>query len=549
MSTQQQGYLTAMGAWLAQQRWSTIPAPALHAARVQLLNMIAAAHASARSPELLDLLTALPGSEGPATVIATGRRVATAEAAFVNAAFSMAQDFDDIIWIGHTCHSAVFAALAVAEAEGRSSRDMLAAIVLANEIAGRIGGSTFFGPLNGQMWTFIHLVGAAAAASHLLGLDAERSTHALAIALSQPPLALQPAFFEPTSKFLAAAVPTQIGVQAAYFARAGMTGAPRILEDRKGFWKWFAFLPLPGVLTDLGAWWAMQTLAIKTYPACNYFQTACTAIEQACAARWPAAPDELAQVTIYTTKLACEVTRFAGEYAPGDEPLLTPLGVGFDLALTAAVLLHARRLTGEECEPEWLAAHAAALRQWYRRIELVHDPALTLRVFDTAWRIKAGRDALRALRLRDLVQLAASYRTHYGSSLLGAGELPRWVRAGFERLRRRPAEPAPAPSPDEYLPVYFPSRVELRFTDGTIARAQVDLQTGSMAAPTAHDVLDHKFLREVSPRIGGDRARAALAAGLALDGESLASFVARVVPTRPPSVAHGRAGEPAPPAG
>ncbi|HEU4731969.1 MAG TPA: MmgE/PrpD family protein [Kofleriaceae bacterium] len=83
---------------------------------------------------------------------------------------------------------------------------------------------------------FIHLVGAAAAAAHLLGLDAERATHALAIPLAQPPLALQPAFFEPTSRFLAAAVPTQIGVQAAYFARAGMTGAPRILEDRKGFW-------------------------------------------------------------------------------------------------------------------------------------------------------------------------------------------------------------------------------------------------------------------------------------------------------------------------
>jgi 2-methylcitrate dehydratase PrpD len=532
MTAEPHGYLTGMGAWLAAQRWSTIPAPALHAARVQLLNMIAAAHASARSPEVLGMLSALPACEGPATVIATGRRAAPAEAAFVNAAFSMAQDFDDIIWIGHTCHSAVFAALAVAEAEGRSSRDVLVAIVLANEIAGRIGGSTFFGPLNGQMWTFIHLVGAAAAASHLLGLDAERSTHALAIALAQPPVALQPAFFVPTSKFLAAAVPTQIGVQAAYFARAGMTGAPDILEDPKGFWKWFAFLPLPGVLTDLGAWWAMQTLAIKTYPACNYFQTACTAIEQACAARWPGAPEELDRVTIHTTKLACEVTRFAREYAPGDEPLLTPVGVGFDLALTAAVLLHARRLTGEECEPEWLAAHGPALRRWYRRIRVAHDPALTLRVFDIAGQIKAGREALRALRLRDVVHLAARYRESYGSTLLSAGDLPGWVRAGFELLRRRSAPTEPAPRAGDYLPVYFPNRVDLRFADGTVAQAQVDLQTGSMAAPTAHDALRDKFLREVAPRLGGDRARAALAAGLALDDEPLARFMAGIVPAR-----------------
>ena len=283
--THTKGLLSPMGAWLAAQRWSTIPASARHAARMQILNMIAAVHASASSAETRAMLTALPAGEGRSTVIATGQRVAVADAAYMNAAFSMAQDFDDVIWIGHTCHSAVFAAMAVAEAEDKSSQDMIAAVVLANEIAGRIGGSTFFGPLNGQMWTFIHLVGAAAAAAHRLGLDAERSTHALAIALSQPPFALQPAFFTPTSKFLAAAVPTQIGVQAAYFARAGMTGAADILEDHKGFWKWFAFRPLPGVLADLGKWWAMHTLAIKTYPACNYFQTACTAIERAVHAR------------------------------------------------------------------------------------------------------------------------------------------------------------------------------------------------------------------------------------------------------------------------
>ncbi|HEX7844142.1 MAG TPA: MmgE/PrpD family protein [Kofleriaceae bacterium] len=525
-----EGLLAPMGAWLAAQRWSTIPAPARDAARVQILNMIAAVHATARSPETRDLLTALPAGDGRSTVIATGRRVAATDAAYINAAFSMAQDYDDIIWMGHTCHSAVFAAMAVAEAEGASSRDMIAAVVLANEIAGRIGGSTFFGPLNGQMWTFIHLVGAAAATAHLLGLDAERSTHALAIALSQPPFALQPAFFTPTSKFLAASVPTQIGIQAAYFARAGMTGAPHILEDRKGFWKWFAFRPLPGVLADLGTWWAIQTLAIKTYPACNYFQTACTALEQTCAQRWPAAPEEVEQVTVHVNLLANEARRFALEYATGEAPQLTPLGVEFDLALTVSVLLHARRLTGNECEPAWLRANAEPLRRWYRRIKVVHDPLLTLRVFDTALRIDAGRAALRALRPRELLQLARDYRTHYGSSLLRAGELASWLRAVAERIVRPPV-------PDdtsEYLPVYFPNAVELRFADGTVAREQVELQTGSMAAPTMPAVLEEKFLREVSPRIGSGRAVAALAAGLALDGESPAAFTARLVPLAEP---------------
>lgn len=520
------GLLEPMGAWLAQQRWATIPAPARTAARMQILNMIAAVHASARSPETRQVLNALPPSAGPSTIVATGRRVPPAEAAFVNAAFSMAQDFDDIIWIGHTCHSAVFAALAVAEAEGKTSQDLITAVVLANEIAGRIGGSTFLGPLNGQMWTFIHLVAAAAATAHLLGLDAERSTHALAIALAQPPLALQPGFFQPTSKFLAAAVPTQIGVQAAYFARAGMTGATDILEDRKGFWKWFAFRPLPGVLSDLGTWWAMQTLAIKTYPACNYFQTACTAIERACADRWPEHPDAVERVTIHTNKLGYEAMGFAHEYAGGAPPLLTALGVGFDLALTAAVLLHARRLTGAECEPAWLREHAEPLRRWWQRIEVIHDPALTLRVFDTPWRIDAGRNALRELGPRELWRLTSDYRTHYGSTLASPRELVHWVRIGIERIRHG----APAAASGDYLPLYFPNRVTLRFCDGSQVSEQVDLQTGSMAAPTMPGVLEDKFLREVSPRLGDARARDAFAAGSALDAEPLASFVARLVP-------------------
>lgn len=526
MTLDMQGLLGPMGLWLAAQRWESIPAPARTAARIQLLNMVAAVHASASSEETLRMLTALPTGDGPSTVLADGRRVPPAAAAFANAAFSMAQDFDDIIWVGHTCHSAVFAALAVAEAEGRSSQDLLTAIVVANEIAGRIGGSTFFGPLNGQMWTFIHLAGAAAATAWLLGLDAERSAHALAIALGQPPLALQPAFFKPTSKFLAAAVPTQIGVQAAYLARAGMTGALDILEAPKGFWKWFAFQPLPGVLADLGKWFAIQTLAIKTYPACNYFQTACAAIERACGPRWPAGPDDVERVTIHTTKLGYEAMTFAQEHAFGEAPLLTELGVGFDLALTASVLLHAGRLTGDECETAWLRANAGPLRRWYQRVEVVHDPALTLRVLDAAMRVDAGRAAIRDLGPRELWKLAADYRTHYGSSLLRGNELAGWVAAVIARIRR----PAPVAPAGDFLPLYFPNRVTIRYRDGSVAEEQVDLQPGSLAAPTMPAALEDKFLREVSPRIGDERTKAALAAGLALDAEPLAGFVARLVP-------------------
>lgn len=101
---------------------------------------------------------------GRPTVIATGERYGPADAAFANAAWSMAQDYDDIVWMGHTCHSAVFASLAVAEHEGAGAKELLLALLVANELGGRLGASCLLGPLDGQMWTFIHLVSAAATA-------------------------------------------------------------------------------------------------------------------------------------------------------------------------------------------------------------------------------------------------------------------------------------------------------------------------------------------------------------------------------------------------
>jgi hypothetical protein len=164
---------------------------------------------------------------------------------------------------------------------------------------------------------------------------------------------------------------------------------------------------------------------------------------------------------------------------------------------------------------------------------VVHDPALTLRVLDAALRIDAGRAALRELGPRALWRLAADYRAHYGSSLLRGGELAGWLRAGLARLRRpaslvRDSQGSPLAAHGEFLPIYFPNRVAVRFADGRVAEEEVELQTGSLAAPTMPAALEDKFLREVSPRLGAERARAALAAGLALDGEPLASFVAKL---------------------
>jgi 2-methylcitrate dehydratase PrpD len=107
-------HLATLGSWVASVE--EIPGRVRRAARLQILDMVAAAHASARSREMESVKQGLAaiGGAGRSTVLVTGAKLTPTDAALANAAYSMAHDFDDIVWMGHTCHSAVFAALAVA---------------------------------------------------------------------------------------------------------------------------------------------------------------------------------------------------------------------------------------------------------------------------------------------------------------------------------------------------------------------------------------------------------------------------------------------------
>jgi 2-methylcitrate dehydratase PrpD len=515
--------LRSLARWIAGMTYEALPEETRRAARYQVLNMIAAAHAGARSEESAAVKDGLAGFTGlgRSTVLATGQACAPGDAALANAAFSMAQDFDDIVWMGHTCHSAVFAPLAVCEHEGRTTAELLTAVVIANEIGGRLGASSFLGPLNGQMWTFIHLIGAAAATAWLLRLDEEHTTHALAIALAQPTFALQPGFMAPSSKLLAAGTPAATGIQAAYFARAGMTGAEGLLEDRRGFWARFSFLPMPFMLDGLGEFWAMQTLSIKTFPGCHYFQTAASAIGEILQRTGPFAPDAVRAVKIATTKLGAEVTRFAGEYAPLGSAV-TPVNANFDLATTAAIFLHAGRLTSHEMEGAWLAAQSGPIRAFRDRIKVRHDPALTAQVVASARAVSTGRDALAQLQLGDLARLAQRYRKEYRSTLLSADELAGWAKlAGRSLLGRKAPAAATAGGP---VPLRFPNRVTIELVDGRREEAQVDLPVGSFASPAIAAELETKFLRETASALGA-RAPEAFAAGLRLESVALAELI------------------------
>jgi len=517
-----------MGRWVAQLEPANVPPACFSAARYQVLNMIAAVHAAARSSETAALrgVGGFAGS-GRATCLVDGSKRAPHDAAFDNAAYSMAQDYDDIVWMGHTCHSAVFAALAVAEHEGLDAVQFLTAVVAANEVAGRLGASSFLGPLNGQMWTFIHLIGAAAASAKLLQLDEEQCVHALAISLAQPNFALQPGFMTPSSKLLAASTPTATGIQAAYYARAGMTGEPRIVEDVRGFWSRFSYLPLPSMLEGLGDFWTTQTLTIKTYPGCHYFQTACAALEQL---RDRVGQERLRgfqSMHIETTKLGIEATRFAREYAEATGRI-TPVNVNFDLRVTAALMVLAGRLGGAEVEPVFLDQQASAIGEMLERISVRHAPKLTLRTVGSVRALGSGRAALGSLGVGDVLALMGRYRREYRSELVGMAEAGAWARAISAAIFK--AGRAPEHAADRSaVPLYFPNRVTVELADGSTESARVDLPPGSFCSADMPQAVRAKFLRETEASLGRRGSERAYQAGLVLgQGASLEDLVALV---------------------
>src|SRR5207248_6008661 len=193
-----------------------------------------------------------------------------AAAAYVNAAASIAHDWDDYLYMGHTGHSAVWAARAVADVTGAEHEDVLAAQIAANEIAARLGAALFIGPHNGQFWSSIHCAGAAAAAGRVRGLDADRIAQAIAIALYQPPFGLWPGFMGPDTKLLTAAEPVAQGIRAAMLAASGFTGPLDVIDDRRGLLAHFSYAPRRSMLGGLGEPWPTGTRAYKQFPRRAY---------------------------------------------------------------------------------------------------------------------------------------------------------------------------------------------------------------------------------------------------------------------------------------
>jgi 2-methylcitrate dehydratase PrpD len=213
---------------------------------------------------------------GPCSVIGTATRTSTITAAFANATISHCLELDDNYnpANAHVANVVVPAALAVAEARQAGGRALIAAIVAAYDVEGRIGIT--LDPVRLYERSFhpssvAGNFGAAAAATSLLELDTEQTVNALGLAGCQAS-GLLAWVTEPaqSSKSFQIGIAARNGVTAAELAKLGFTGPPHILEGNHNVFRAFTGEWDPAELTkELGSRFEIARTSLKKYAACR----------------------------------------------------------------------------------------------------------------------------------------------------------------------------------------------------------------------------------------------------------------------------------------
>lgn len=276
-----------LAAFAANLRFEDIPAPVLRRAEDLLLDCLASilAGASARPVLAIDRYAAAMGpADGPSEILINRRRTSPVFAAMVNAAAAHVVEQDDV-HNGSVFHPAAVVfppVLAVAQALGRSGRDLLVAAVAGYEVGIRVG--EFLGRSHYKIFHTTGTAGtlaAAAATGRLLGLSPAAMLDAFGSAGTQAAGLWEFLRDAADSKQLHTARAAANGIAAAYLAQEGFTGARHILEGPQGMAAGMSTDADPARLTDrLGTRWALAETSFKFHASCRHTHPAADALQQ-----------------------------------------------------------------------------------------------------------------------------------------------------------------------------------------------------------------------------------------------------------------------------
>lgn len=249
---------------------------------LHILDTVAVAVAGRHAPQVQKLAQFHDASiavDGASLAFGADRTFEASTAALLNGAAAHALDYDDQSYsvYGHTSAVVLPAAIAVAQENHNTGRDLVLAFLIGTEVAGKIGRALNPSHFH-RGWHStgtLGVLGATVACARLLGLDAETTSHAVGLAAvragglraNNPTMA----------KAFQAGQAAQAGVLSAKMARAGVTASQSVLESPVGL----AAVYNHGESVDFSVcdlladpWEILDPgLMIKRYPACSSMAT------------------------------------------------------------------------------------------------------------------------------------------------------------------------------------------------------------------------------------------------------------------------------------
>ena len=289
-------------------RHRDIPPLALERAKMSLASTIASAAAGVSIPSaaIIRGMELDAGGAPAAAVWFTPARLPARAAARANAVCSdaAAADDSDMRSIAHIGTIVSTVSMAVAEDRGLGGAEVLRAMVLGYEVAGRIDEALTPGRMRrGFHGSVSTIFGGAVAAGTVLGLDEERMTQAIALAATS---AGGMAIAADTSwaREWHAGHAAMLGLDAARAAARGFRAEPSVLEAPRGFLSAMNGEAVEAISQGLGESWDIVTdMAIKLMPGAHPFHAIAQAASEAAIAG-DVRPDEVERIVLTAAQLA-----------------------------------------------------------------------------------------------------------------------------------------------------------------------------------------------------------------------------------------------------
>ncbi|HUZ76353.1 MAG TPA: MmgE/PrpD family protein [Chloroflexota bacterium] len=376
-----------LGRFAAETPLELIPEAVLVHSRRAILDFfgVAIGGADSEPARLARSLASTLGGHQQASVLVTGERTSTANAALVNGLMANVMDFDDthVPTILHPTSPIMGAALAVGEWRHSTGQALLAAHVLAYEISARV--SLAISPesynagwhLTGTTGT----IGAAVAAGRLLGLDVAGMQRAIGLAATQA--AGQRQQFGEMAKSLHAGRAASNGVAAALLAAEGFGASPASLEGTWGLASLMSAQPRPDeMIVELGQRWELPRNGLKPY-ACGIVAHPAIDVARALAQSLQADAADIERIDLRVHPLALTLT---GRPNPA-----TGIEAKFSLFFACAAQL----MEGAAGKAQFTDAvvNRPDIRTFMARISAVQDSSLTPIEAAGNLRLRDGRSA------------------------------------------------------------------------------------------------------------------------------------------------------------